>query len=187
MVMTADEFRDVPAVVELEQEYRNTYQLLDTAVSYLRGLLDQFDSYYKSRREENAFISQEVRAKDWDSVLLKLWRELKNKRPEQVERKDVRKAYKNIHDLAGGRIEVSYLDKVFERAGVLKRYFAEQDFNIDLKRQGIEDHNYLEDDNQGYRAFHLFVEGSVENSESKKKTLFLRFRSVVPSSMSGRS
>ena len=163
------EFENLPDIVKKEQEYKKVFPLLESTVIHLGTLFDEFNDEYKAKLGKDLFISRECRAKSWNSVCNKLWGILKDKKATQIERKDVETAYDSIHDLAGGRIEVNFFDDVQDRAGHLIRFFSSKRFKTDLAQEGIKDKKYLDDDYHGYRAYHLFVQGSTKDTQGKKK------------------
>ncbi|MCJ7575146.1 MAG: hypothetical protein MUO80_00410 [Dehalococcoidia bacterium] len=169
MTIPLKDFQNLPDVVRKELQYRQVYPFLETATEYLKHLLDNLLNKHKKKHKGNLFVSCDARAKSWASVQLKLWAKLKHGRATQIGRKEVEEAYDSIDDLAGGRIEVSYFDEVQDRAGYLIRYFSDMKFATDLSSQGISDKIYLYDDNEGYRAYHLFVRGPVEDQDGNKE------------------
>lgn len=164
-------FQSLPEVARRELEYRQVYPFLETATYYLEGLLNNFLDEHKKKHKVDLFVSCDIRAKSWASVQLKLWGKLRERQATRIGRKEVEEAYNSIDDLAGGRIEVSYFDEVQNRAGHLIQYFSSIKFDTDLISQGIRDKIYLNDDNEGYRAYHLFVQGPVKHHSSKQKKI----------------
>lgn len=169
MATSLKDFQTLPEVTRKELEYREVYPFLEMAINCLRSLLNGFLNEHKKKYKVDLFVSCDVRAKSWSSVQLKLWRKLKDKQATRIGRKEVEEAYSSIDDLAGGRIEVSYFDEVQGRAGRLIRCFSNINFNTDLASRGIHDKIYLTDDNEGYRGYHLFVEGPVKDHSGKQQ------------------
>lgn len=173
MATSLKDFQTLPEVARKELEYREVYPFLEVAVTYLRSLLNGFLDEHKKKYKADLFVSCDVRPKSWSSVQLKLWSRLRHKQATRIGRKEVEEAYNSIDDLAGGRIEVSYFDEVQDRAGRLIRCFWNMHFKTDLADRGIHDRIYLDDDNEGYRAYHLFVEGPVkDHSDKQQKVVF---------------
>jgi ppGpp synthetase/RelA/SpoT-type nucleotidyltranferase len=169
MTIPLKDFHDLPDVVRKELEYRHDFPFLETAVKYLKSLLNDFLNEHQKTHKVDLFISSDGRAKSWNSVCIKLWNELKENQATQIGRKEIEEAYDSIDDLAGGRIEVSYFAEVQNRAGHLIRYFDDMKFATNLTSQEIHDKIYLKDDKEGYRAYHLFVKGPVEDQVGNKK------------------
>lgn len=164
-------FKTLPEVTRKELEYRQVYPFFDTATDYLKNLLNDFLNAHQKKHKVDLFVSCDVRPKSWASVQLKLWGKLKERQATRIGRREVEEAYNSIDDLAGGRIEVPYFDEVQDRAGRLIRYFSSIKFDTDLTSQGIPDKIYLNDDNAGYRAYHLFVQGPVKDHRSKQERI----------------
>lgn len=169
--MKFEEFEKTAPVFQFELEYREEYKFLERAISYLLQVLDNFNEWYGDEKGEVAYLSglQEARAKDWKRLKFKIWEKLrKDMECTELTFTDVKRAYSKIHDLAGGRIAIRYFDKVPEKCGDLQRYLVDHGFTVRLR--GIPDKNYLKNDKQGYRAYHMYVRSPVKDKNGNDRT-----------------
>ena len=163
MAISLHQFKTaVPPIAMLEFQYPLCLALYSTAQAHIAELIYEMNLVYAAENEgELLFYSQEQRAKSWKSVCIKLWEKLRDKRPTQISEADADRAFGEIHDFVGARIEVEYHDKILPAVNAFRRYFAGIGYETNPNVLGIPAKNYLEDDEQGYRAYHFFIRGPV--------------------------
>ena len=155
-----DNFCKHPWVKELENKYETHDQILaDEAVLQCSEDLELINEKYRQKYSRVAFISIDGRAKETDSLLRKLYEKCKGK-DGGITKSILTRRYNSITDKAGVRFACAYFDEIEEFINDLVRpQLLDMGYNVRVSKRSTGDKNKLDDgDDNGYRAYHFYVE-----------------------------